>query len=126
MAKSKVDLPNLSNYTAGGIVDLCAPLQEELSKLKTLTDFYKVGLKDRLTDAHKVPKDISTSIVKGETYYAKITDQTARRFSQDKARELLGKEQFESCFVESPSSQVVRFYILPPTSQESGFGGGDV
>ena len=108
MAKS-VNMPNLSNATAGGIVDMCGPDQAELNRLTTLTKYYKAGLKARLDESMRI--DPYTYAVKGEQYSATITDITQHRFNLALAVEkgYITPEQVEECTVPSVAP-TVRFY----------------
>lgn len=100
-------MPNLSNLTAGGLVDLCAPGQEEFNRLKKLTEYYKVGLKARLTEEMRI--DPYSYLVRGENYSATITTSNQERLDMNKVRALLTEEQIESCTVSS-EVQTIRFY----------------
>lgn len=126
--KSKFQPPNLSNYTAAGIVDVCGPDQAEYNRLDKLTKFYKEGLKARLTDDMKVSGAPTDSwLVTGEQYQAVIETQEPMYFDQSKARALLTPEQFESCFSPSPRL-VIRFQKLPekaPPETETPGGASD-
>jgi hypothetical protein len=103
-------LPNLNNYTAQGIVDLCGPNQEELRWLDRLTKYLKTGLHARLTDEHKV--DPLTWLIVGDEYTATITAETYQVFSQEEARKYMSPEQFDLCF-RSQERKVVRFTKHP-------------
>lgn len=105
-------MPNLTNYTAQGLVDVCAPDMEECNRLKKLTDYYKVGLKARLTDEMKIPGDPYTYLVEGEEYSATISDGGQERLDIDMVRALLTEEQIKLC-TKFVSTQTVRFFKNP-------------
>jgi hypothetical protein len=106
MARSKIDLPNLSNATPGGIVDMCAPDTAEFNRLKKLTDYLKVALKARLTEEHRI--NPLTHMVKGEKYYATVSVSERTGVDMAKVKSLLTDEQWESCLTTS-ETVTVRF-----------------
>lgn len=110
-AGTSQQLPNLSNYTAEGLVDICAPDQQEMNRLKKITDYYKIGLKARLTDSHIL--DPLTFKVEGESYTAIITKEFPNRFSLKIALEkgYITQEQIEECTLPPAEAQLTcRFY----------------
>jgi hypothetical protein len=106
MALSKVVLPNLSNATPGGIVDMCAPDNTEYNRLKKLTEYLKVALKARLTEEHRI--DPLTHMVKGEKYYATVSVSDRTGVDTAKVKSLLTDDQWESCLTTS-QTVTVRF-----------------
>lgn len=100
-------MPNLSNYTAGAIVDECAPVQEEYNRLDKLTKYYKTGLKARLRDDMKT--DPFTYLIKGAKYSATVSIGQQVRVDMEKVRNLLTQEQIDDC-MKVIDTQTVRFY----------------
>lgn len=107
MKSKQQRLPDLSNATPAGIVDMCAPDQEEMNRLKKTTDYLKTALKARLTGEYAI--DPFTHAVKGERYAAIITRETVSGLDMDRVRKLLTEDQLASCVVQSTRT-VVRFY----------------
>jgi hypothetical protein len=111
-------MPDLSNATAGGIVDMCAPDQAEYNRLDKLTKYYKAGLKARLTEDMRI--DVYTHIVRGENFTAVISEKTRTGFSVARAVELgyLTQEQIEECMVTGEPYQECRFAPNEKTDQQ--------
>lgn len=117
--RTKQQMPNLNNATPASIVDDCAPLTEEMNRLKKLTDYYKSGLKARLSPELRI--DPLTYQVEGDQYGATISEGTQVRFSVDKLKELnlLSEEQINSCYVEGEPFLTVRFYKIESAKNAS-------
>ena len=96
--KTAVRLPDLSNATPGGIVDMCAPEIEEMNKLKKRTDYFKTGLKARLTDEYLTSKLGPVYTVYGEQYVATISTVESSRMDGDKVRAFI-KDMLDKGFI---------------------------
>jgi len=109
--RTKTLIPNLNNATPGYIVDTCAPLTEEMNRLKKLTDYLKTGLKARLSDSDRI--DPLTYEVVGEEYGATISTTYPARLSLEALMEKfnLTEDDIRSCYVQG-EQQTVRFYKL--------------
>lgn len=115
--RTHIRLPNLNNYTAGAITDECAPLQEEMNRLKKLTDYLKTGLKARLSDEDRL--DPLTWQVKGDKFVATISEGTQTRLDQEKLSTFIN-ELHAKGLIEGPpdiystiNMTTVRFEKLP-------------
>lgn len=117
MAKTQ-RMPDLSNATAGGIVDMCAPDQLEYNRLDKLTKYYKEALKARLTEEMRI--DPYTHIVKGENFSAIVSEKTRTGFSLARALELgyITQEQVEECMITGDPYRECRFNALEKTAEQ--------
>jgi len=126
MARSTVKLPDLSNATPGGIVDMCAPDQAEYNRLDKICKFLKTALKARLEPEHKV--DPLTDVVYGEKFVAVLTMESKSGFSLAKAMELgyITQDQVNECTFKGNPYSVCRFYPVGtpnlPQKVEEGKG----
>jgi hypothetical protein len=74
----KYSIPDLSNATDGGLVDMLAIEREKMAEAKFYEGFYKEALKSRLN---------GRTSVKGEKFLANITTSESERFDIKQCRE---------------------------------------
>lgn len=110
MTKSTKQMPDLSNATPGGIVDMCVPDQREYNRLDGLTKYLKQALYARLLPEHKI--DLLTDVVAGENYTAVISKESRSGFSLAMAIEkgYITQDEVNECTVQSKPHNVCRFY----------------
>jgi hypothetical protein len=91
-------LPNMANYTPGGIIDMLGDTRVEIKRLQFLEGVYKEALKARATELQLKGE----SLLKGEKYVGKYSKKTQERIAADLVREVLKDKPAElaKCFKE--------------------------